>query len=71
MSRFIVPATLVRRGFSVIQEKTLAKAFPGTRQHVAQQDFTQFQEGKRLQWNMGGDNLTINTPTFGISRVGV
>lgn len=71
MSKMIIPASLTRRGFAVIEERTLAKAFPGTRQHVSQQDFVQFQEGKRLYFNMGGDTITLNTVVYGTSRAGV
>ena len=43
---YVVPATLLRRGFGNVQKRTLYKAFPGTTYHATVKDFMQFQEGR-------------------------
>ena len=71
MSNFIIPATLVRRGYQVIEDRTLKRAFPGTGRNVTGRDFYQYQQNKVISWSYGFTDITLNTIVFGSSRTGV
>ena len=70
MVNFIIPATMVRRGYQVIQDRTMRQAFPGMGKNITRRDFSQYQEGKILSWNMGYTQVTETTAVYGSGRAG-
>lgn len=71
MARFVIPATLLRRGYKVTQDAALRRAFPGTGTNVTRRDFSQYQFGKLLSWNLGYTSINQNTAVFGSGKTGV
>ena len=70
-SSYVIPATLLRRGFtSAIAATSMQKVFPGTGMHAVPKDFDQYLGGKIVRGISQQVRITNGNTIFGSGIVG-
>ena len=70
MQKYVLPATLLRRGYNTVKERTMKAVYPATGTAATRRDVIQYQEGKILSWSAGYTVTYSYTPIYGYSQVG-
>ncbi len=67
---YVIPATLLRRGFGRIVDRALQQMLPGTGKHAVTLDLTQYLEGRVIRGISQQRVVTSESGIYGAGQTG-